>query len=123
MKHVEEIENLLYRIRRSGLLPVPESGISDEDLFRRIDKDEFVIELHPANLIIWKDASIEVWLLDIQERELFYRGLTLECFFLSGNGHTFSSLLTNCSNDSESIEFDLFVTFVVIRFIRNFPFG
>jgi hypothetical protein len=32
-------------------------------------------------------------------------------------------LMTNCSNDGESIEFDLFVTFAVIRFIRTLTFG
>jgi hypothetical protein len=73
-------------------LPVPERGIGNEDLFRGISKDEFVIELHPANLFVRKNIAIEVRLLDIQERELLYGALALERSFLSADGHRFSSL-------------------------------
>jgi hypothetical protein len=122
MEHIVEVYNLLYRIGRPGLLPIPESGIGNEDLFRGIGKDKFVIEFYPTNLFVWKDITVEVWLLDIQEGKLFYGVLALKCSLLS-DGHIFSLLMTNSSNDSESIEFALFVTFAVIRFIRNLPFG
>jgi hypothetical protein len=123
MEHLIEVYNLLYRIRRPGLLSVPKGGIGDEDLFRGIGENKFVIEFYPANLIVWKDTSIEIRLLDIQEWKLLYGVLALKCPLLSGDGHIFSLLITNCSNDSESIEFDLFVTFAVIRFIRTLTFG
>jgi hypothetical protein len=79
MKHLKEVHDLLHRIRWPRLLSVPESGIGDEDLFRGIGKDKFVIEFYPTNLIIWKDTSIEVRLLDIQEGKLFYSMLALKC--------------------------------------------
>src|SRR4030065_1594452 len=118
MKHLIKIYNLLYRIRRPGLLSVPESGIGDEDLIRGIGKYKFVIEFYLANLIVWEDTSIEIWLLDIQEWKRLYGALVLKCLLLSGDGHIFSMTMANFSNDSESIEFDLFVIFAVIRFIR-----
>jgi hypothetical protein len=92
MKHLVEVYNLLYGIRRPGLLSVPESGIGDEDLFRGIGKDKFIIEFYPANLIIWKDTSIEVRLLDIQEGKLLDSVLALKCSPLPGDGHIFSLL-------------------------------
>jgi hypothetical protein len=49
-------------------LSIPKGGIGDEDLFGRIDKDKFVIEFHPGDLIIWEDMPVKVRLLDIQER-------------------------------------------------------
>src|SRR4030043_2485827 len=101
MKHLKEVHDLLYRIGRPGLLSVPESGIGNKDLFRGIGKDKFIIKFYPANLIIWKDTSIEVWLLDIQEGKLLYGVFTLKCSLLPGDGHIFSLLMTNCSNDSE----------------------
>src|SRR4030042_6773600 len=90
MKHLKEVHDLLYRIGRPGLLSVPESGISDEDLFRGIGKDKFIIKFYPANLIIWKDTSIEVRFLDIQEGKLLYSVFTLKCSLLPGDGHIFS---------------------------------
>ena len=67
MEHVEEVDNLLHRVGRPGLLPVPKSGIGNKDLFGRIDEDEFVVELDPADLVVGKDTPVEVGLLDIQE--------------------------------------------------------
>jgi hypothetical protein len=96
MEHLIEVYNLLHRIRRPGLLPVPERGIGNEDLFRGIGKDEFVVELYPANLFVWKDTTIEVWLLDIQEGELLYGALTLKRSLLSADGHIFSLSMTDC---------------------------
>jgi hypothetical protein len=122
MEHIVEVHNLLYHIGWPGLLSIPKSSVGDEDLFGRIHEDKFVIEFHSANLLIGKDIPIEVWLLDIQEGKLFYGVLALKCSLLS-DGHIFSLLMTNCSNDSESVEFDLFVTFAVIRFIRTLTFG
>jgi len=90
MEHLIEVYNLLYRIRRPGLLPISESGIGDEDLFRGIGKDKFIIEFYPTNLIIGKDTSIKVWLLDIQEGELFDSVFALKCSPLPGDGHIFS---------------------------------
>jgi hypothetical protein len=92
MEHLIEVYNLFHRIRRPGLLPVPERGIGNEDLFRGIGKDEFIIELHPANLFVWEDTTIEVRLLDIQEGELLYGVLALKCSLLSADGHGFSLL-------------------------------
>jgi hypothetical protein len=91
MEHIVEVYNLLYRIGRPGLLPIPKSGIGNEDLFRGIGKDKFVIEFHSANLLIGKNIPIEVWLLDIQEGKLFYGVLALKCSLLS-DGHIFSLL-------------------------------
>jgi hypothetical protein len=91
MEHFIEVHNLLYRIRRPGLLSIPESGIGDEDLFRGIGKDKFIIELYPTNLIIGKDPSIKVWFLDVQEGELFDSVFALKCPLLPGDGHIFSS--------------------------------
>jgi hypothetical protein len=51
MEHFVEVYNLFYRIGWPGLLSVPESGIGDEDLFRGIGKDKFIIEFYPTNLI------------------------------------------------------------------------
>jgi hypothetical protein len=92
MKHLEEVNNLLHRIGRPGLLSIPESGIGDEDLFRGIGKDEFIIEFHPANLIVWKNTPIEVGLLGIQEGKLLYAMLALKCPLFSGDGHNLSLL-------------------------------
>jgi hypothetical protein len=89
MEHIIEVYNLLYRIGRPGLLSVPESGIGNEDLFRGIGKDKFVIEFYPTNLFVWKDVPVEVWLLDIQEGKLLYGVLALKCPLLS-DGHIFS---------------------------------
>jgi hypothetical protein len=47
------------------LLSVPKGGVGDEDLFRRIEEDKFVIELNPADLIIREGVSVKVRLLDI----------------------------------------------------------
>jgi hypothetical protein len=93
MEHFIKVYNLLHSIGWPRLLSVPESRIRDEDLFRRVGKDKFVIEFHQANLIIWKSITIEVWLLDIQEGKLFYAVLALKCPLLSGDGHIFSLLL------------------------------
>jgi hypothetical protein len=123
MEHIEEVNDLFHRIRRPGLLSIPKSGIGDKDLFRGVDKDEPVIEFHPADLLIWENMPIKVRLLDVQEWELRFDGAALKCSLLPGDGHIFSLLMTNCSNDSESVEFDLFVTFAVIRFIRTLTFG
>jgi hypothetical protein len=90
MKHIEEVYDLLDRIRRSGLLPVPKGGIRDEDLFGGIDKDELIIELHPADLLIRKDMPIKIRFLDIQEGKLPWGGFALECSPFAGNGHLFS---------------------------------
>jgi hypothetical protein len=122
MNHIIEVDDLLNRIGGPGLLPISKGRIGDEDLFGRIDEDKFVIEFYPANLFVWKDVPVEVWLLDIQEGKLLYGVLALKCSLLS-DGHIFSLLMINCSNDSESVEFDLFVTFAVIRFIRTLTFG
>jgi hypothetical protein len=73
-------------------LSVPESGIGNEDLFRGIGKDKFIVEFHPTNLFVWKDITIEVWLLDIQEGKLFYSVLALKCPLFSDDGHIFSLL-------------------------------
>jgi len=93
MKHLEEVNNLLYRIGWPGLLSVPESGIGDEDLVRGIGKDKFIIEFYPAHLIVWKHRPIEVRLLDIQEGKLLYGVLALKCPLLLANGHNFSLLV------------------------------
>jgi hypothetical protein len=69
MKHIVKVDNLLDGVRRPGLLPVPESGIGNKDLFGRIGKDKFVIKFDPTNLFVREDVSIEVWLLDIQKRK------------------------------------------------------
>ena len=90
MKHFKEVNDLLYGIRWPGLLSIPESGIGDEDLFRGIGKDKFIIEFYPTNLIIWKDTSIEVRFLDIQEGKLLDSVFTSKCSPLPGDGHIFS---------------------------------
>ena len=73
MEHVEEIDDLLHRIRRPRLLPVPEGRIRDEDLFRRIDEDKLVVELHPADFVIGEDIPVEVGFLGIQKGKGFDR--------------------------------------------------
>jgi hypothetical protein len=67
MKHIVEVDDLLDGVRRPGLLPVPESGIGDKDLFSGIGIDKFIIKFDPANLFVREDVPIEVWLLDIQK--------------------------------------------------------
>ncbi len=73
MEHVEEIDDLLHRIGRPRLLPVPKGCIRDKDLFRWINEDKLVIELHPADLVIGKDAPVEVGFLSVQEGQGFDR--------------------------------------------------
>jgi hypothetical protein len=92
MKHLKEVNDLLYGIRWPGLLSIPEGGIGDEDLFRGIGKDKFIVKFNPANLFVWEDITIEIRLLNIQEGKLFYRMLALKCPLLSGDGHIFTSL-------------------------------
>jgi hypothetical protein len=92
MKHIVEVSNLLDGVRRPGLLPVSESGIGDKDLFSRIGENKFIIKCDPANLFVWEDVSIEVWLLDIQKGKWLYRVFALERSPLSGDGHIFSLL-------------------------------
>jgi hypothetical protein len=65
MEHIEEINNLLHGIRRPGLLPIPKSGISDKYLLGGVDKDESVVEFHPAHLLIRENMPIKVRLLNI----------------------------------------------------------
>jgi hypothetical protein len=93
VKHVVEVYNLFYRVRRPGLLSVPKSGVGDEDLIRGIGKHKFIIESYLANLIVWEDTSIEVGLLDIQERKWLYGMLALKCLLLSVDGHICSLIL------------------------------
>src|SRR4030042_6989000 len=95
MKHLIKVYNLLYRIRRPGLLSVPESGIGDEDLIRGIGKYKFIIEFYLANLIVRKNIAIEVGFLDIQERKRLYGTLVLKCPLLSGDGHIYPFLNSN----------------------------
>jgi hypothetical protein len=70
MEHIEEVNDLLHGVRRSGLLSIPKRGVRDKDLFRGIDKDETVIEFHPGDLLIRENMPIKVWLLHIQEGKL-----------------------------------------------------
>ena len=55
-----EIDNLLDSIGRSGLLAVPEGGVGDEDLLRRIDRHDLVVEIDPAHLVIGEDILLEI---------------------------------------------------------------
>jgi hypothetical protein len=97
MKHFIKVYNLFHRIGWPGLLSVSESGIGDEDFFRGIGKNKFIIEFHPTNLIVWKDTPIEIWLLDVQEGKLLNGMLALKCPLLSGDGHIFSLLKNESS--------------------------
>jgi hypothetical protein len=65
MEHIEEVNDLFYGIRRSGLLTISKSGVGNEDLFGGRDKDEFIIKFHPAYFIVWEKVPIKVRLLNI----------------------------------------------------------
>jgi hypothetical protein len=65
MEHIEKLNDLLYGIRRPGLLSIPKRGIRDKYLFRGVDKDETVIEFYPGDLFIWENMPIKVRFLDI----------------------------------------------------------
>src|SRR3972149_6297921 len=96
MKHIVEVSNLLDGVRRPGLLPIPESSIGDEDLFSRIGENKFIIKCDPANLFVWEDVSIEVWLLGIQKGKRLDGVLALERSLLSRGGPIFSFLFGKC---------------------------
>ena len=90
MKHVIEVNNLLHRVRRPGLLPVSKSRIGDEDLFRRIGIDKLIVKCDPANLFVREDVSIEVWLLDIQKGKGLHGVFALERSLPSCDAHSLS---------------------------------
>src|SRR4030042_4021594 len=100
MKHVEEVGDLLYRIRRPGLLAVAEGRVRDENLVRRIDKNELFVELDATDLIVRKEMAIEIRLLDIKERKLAPGALAPECSLLSIDAHSSSFFVTNDTNES-----------------------
>jgi hypothetical protein len=94
MEHLIEVHNLFHGIRWHGLLSIPKSGIGDEDFFRRINEDKFIIKFHPANLIIGENTAVEVRFLNIQERKLLDDRLAMKGLLLSVNGHSFRFLLS-----------------------------
>jgi hypothetical protein len=93
MEHLIEVHNLLHGIRGSGLLSVAKGGIRDDNLFGRIGEDKFIIKFNPADLIVWENTPVEVWLLDIQEGEWLDRMLALKYSLLPCDGHILSSSL------------------------------
>jgi len=67
MDHIEEVDDLLYSVRRPCLLSIPKRGIGNKDLFRRIDEDEPVVKFHSGDLLIRENIPKKVGFLDIQE--------------------------------------------------------
>ncbi len=65
-----EIDDLLDSVRGSCLLSVPEGRIGYEDLLRRIDRHDLVVEIDPAHLVIGEHILLEVRFFDILEIEL-----------------------------------------------------
>jgi hypothetical protein len=92
MEHIIEVNNLLHGVRGPGLLPVPESRIGDEDLFRRIGIDKLIVKGDPANFFVREDVSIKVWLLDVQKGKELYGVFALERSLPSSDAHGFSFL-------------------------------
>jgi hypothetical protein len=91
MEHLIEINDLFYGIGGSRLLAVPECGVRDEDLLRRIDEDETIVEFDPADLLVGKNMPVKVRLLAIQKWKLDVGCLALKCFFLFCDSHFSSS--------------------------------
>ena len=60
MQHVEDIDDLLHRIRRPGLLAVPEGGVGEQHLLRRRGQDEFVVEIDAGHLGVGKDIPHQI---------------------------------------------------------------
>jgi len=62
---VEEGLDLLHAEGRHGLLAVPEGGVGDKDLVRRLDGDEPEIEIDLGHLVVVEDGAVVVSLLDV----------------------------------------------------------
>jgi hypothetical protein len=92
VEHIEELHNLLYRIRRPSLLAIPKCGIGDKNLLGRVNKDEPIIEFHPGDLLIGENMPIKFGLLDIQKGKLPFDRPALKCSLFTRNSHLFSSL-------------------------------
>ena len=57
MQHLIYVYNLLNRIRRSGLLPIPECGIRYIDFLRHINRHMTVVVSNLGNHIIGENLS------------------------------------------------------------------
>ena len=65
-----EIHDLLDGVRGSCLLSVAEGRIGYEDLLRGTDRDDLVVEIDPAYLVIGEHILLEVGFFDVLEIEL-----------------------------------------------------
>ena len=65
--HFEEIDDLLDRVRRPGLLTVTEGGVGNENVFRGVDRDDLVVEIDPAYLVVWEDLLLEIGLVNVDQ--------------------------------------------------------
>ena len=90
MEHFEEVNDLFHRVGRPRLLPVTKGRIGDKDLLGRIHKDELIVELHTADLVVGKDAPVEIGLLGVEEGQGLDRLALKSPFLSSGNGHRVS---------------------------------
>ena len=68
--HRIEIHDLLDGVRGPCLLSVAEGRIGYEDLLRGIDRDDLVVEIDPAYLVIGEHILLEIGLFDVLEIEL-----------------------------------------------------
>ncbi len=72
-KPVEKIEDgpdLFHRIGRPSLLAIAESGVGDKDVFRRVNGQQFVVEVDPRHFIVREDFSHQIGARDVEQTVL-----------------------------------------------------
>ncbi len=65
VQHRVEVNDLLHRERRPRLLPIPEGGVRDPDLLRRIHRHQPMVEGHLRRLVIGKGLPEQSGLGDV----------------------------------------------------------
>src|SRR5271157_2054448 len=62
MQEVEEVHNLLYREGRTGLLAIAKGRVGNKEFFGRGDRDDLMVEIDAADLIIGENVALQVGL-------------------------------------------------------------
>ena len=64
-----EVDDLLDGVRRPSLLPIPEGRIGNENFFGRLNGNNPMVEVDPADLFIGKDFLLQIRFVHIPQLE------------------------------------------------------
>ena len=70
VEQVEDVDDLLHRIRRPGLLAVPEGGVGEQHVLGGRGHDEFIVEIDAGHLGIGKDIPHQIGLIHLLQAVL-----------------------------------------------------